>query len=168
MLQMQSCYMDLSKLLHGFVKWLHGFFKLLYVFLALCHTKPSWCLTNILKLFVLTSVSCLAIHNSVQKSSFHQTLSRLCDDDTGVWTKDVKRYSMPGSVVHLAKFLKCDIYLVRIFISPKAIQLHIYLAYLEHYLTGAREREWSIWRECFCFWQYFCDDHCQRPELKMC
>ena len=58
---------------------------------------------------------------------------------------------MPGSVVHLAKFLKCDIYLVRIFISPKAIQLHIYLAYLEHYLTGAREREWSIWRECFCF-----------------
>ena len=50
-----------------------------------------------------------------------------------------------------SKFFKCDIYLVRIFISPKAIQLHIYLAYLEHYLTGAREREWSIWRECFCF-----------------
>ena len=24
---MQSCYMDLSKLLHGFVKWLHGFVK---------------------------------------------------------------------------------------------------------------------------------------------
>ena len=148
-----SCYMDLSKLLLGFVKFLH-------------HTKPSWCLTNILKLFVLTSVSCLAIHSSVQKSSFHQTLSRLCDDDTEVWSKDVKL--LPGSVVHLAKFLKCDIYLVRIFISPKAIQLHIYLAYLEHYLTGAREREWSIWRECFCFWQYFCDDHCQRPELKMC
>ena len=48
---------------------------------------------------------------------------------------------MPGSVVHLAKFLKYDIYLVRIFISPKAIQLHIYMAYLEHYLTGARHGE---------------------------
>ena len=123
--------MDLSKLLHGFIKFLH-------------HTKPSWCLTNILKLLLLTSVSCLAIHNWVQKSSFYQTLSRLCDDDTGVWTKDVKRYSMPGSVVHLAKFLKCDIYLVRIFISPKAIQLHIYLAYLEHYLTGARHGEGMV------------------------
>ena len=50
----------------------------------------------------------------------------------------------PGSVVHLEMFLRCDIYLVRIFISPKAIQLHIYMAYLEHYLTGARHGEGMV------------------------
>ena len=53
-----SCYMDLSKLQNGLVKvvtWICqncnvDLSKMFYVFLALCQAKPTWSLTNILKL----------------------------------------------------------------------------------------------------------------------
>ena len=49
----QSCYMDLSKSIHGFPFFLHVSFVLLHilhVFLALSQTKPNLSLTKISKL----------------------------------------------------------------------------------------------------------------------
>ena len=47
----QNCYMDLSKLSHGLLKLLLGFVKVcLFIFLALCQTKPSRSLAKISKL----------------------------------------------------------------------------------------------------------------------
>ena len=50
-----SCWMDFSKLIiwSGYmdlIKLLNGYVKVFYVFLALCQTKPSWSLTKISKL----------------------------------------------------------------------------------------------------------------------
>ena len=152
---MQSCYMDLSKLLHGFVKFLH-------------HTKPSWCLTNILKLLFWHQFPVWQFTTGSKNRLF----TKLCRDCV-MMTREFEQKMLKGTQC-LGPLCIWQSFsnVTYIWSEYLLVQKQFSFTYTWHiwstiWQVPGTEREWSIWRECFCFWQYFCDDHCQRPELKI-
>ena len=157
MLQMQSCYMDLSKLLCN-------------MDLSSFYTTPNQ--ADVWPIFW----SCFFWHQfpvwQFTTGSKNRLFTKLCRDCV-MMTREFEQKMLKGTqCLGPLCIWKCFWDVTYIWSEYLLVQKQFSFTYTWHiwstiWQVPGTEREWSIWRECFCFWQYFCDDHCQRPELKI-